>query len=68
MNHLRLLVLGLALLAALCPARAADDFLDRLGEHLTLATPDGKGAGRVSGLLDLEQYVFPHPAPGLLFA
>lgn len=64
----RFLALGFALLAAQGPVSAADDFLDRLGEHLTLATPDGTGAVRVSGLLDLEQYVFPHPAPGLLFA
>ncbi|MFO1449439.1 MAG: hypothetical protein U1F61_14895 [Opitutaceae bacterium] len=66
MKGVSILPLVFALLAV--SSRAADDFFDRLGENLTFVSPGGAGAARLSGTLDLEHYVFPHPAPGLVFA
>jgi len=60
--------LFLGLLAGLTSLRATEDFWDRLAERLTVAAPQGEWAARFSGTLDLEQYVFPHPAPGLIVA
>jgi hypothetical protein len=56
----------LALLALGGLARASDEWLDRLEEKLTLATPNAAIRARVSGLLDLEEYAYSGAAPGLI--
>lgn len=58
-------VFGFALSPAL---HAADDWLDRLDEALTLSACDGRVRSRLSGLLNLEGYAFNQPAPGLIFS
>lgn len=42
------------------------DLFDRLDEALSLSTRDGTVRARLSGLLDLENYDFEHPASGLI--
>ena len=63
-------------LAAIClaactasSARAAtmDDRFDKLDQALTLSLFDGGLRTRLSGLIDLEAYSLPQPAPGLIF-
>jgi hypothetical protein len=44
----------------------AQDFLDRLDQHLTLSAFDDQFRTRLSGTLDLEFYTFDLPAPGLI--
>lgn len=56
------------LLAAATRAFAADDFLDRVDQALTLSIFDDQVRTRVSGLLDLEYYHYPQPPPGLIRA
>jgi hypothetical protein len=56
----------LALLALGGMACASDEWLDRLDEKLTLATPEGALRARVSGLLDLEEYAWSGAAPALI--
>jgi hypothetical protein len=58
-------IFGLALTPV---AQAADDWLDRLDEALTVSAFDGRVRARVSGLLNLEAYAFNQPAPGLIFS
>lgn len=63
----RALWLGtLALLLAAGPLRAFDEWLDQLGEKLTIRAFDGRLRARLSGTLDLEGYAFHRPAPGLI--
>lgn len=52
-----------------CPLAAsrADDWLDRLSDALTVSAFDGNVRLHLSGLLDLEGYRLPEPAPGLFF-
>src|SRR5690606_24113991 len=37
------------------------------GERLSAGTADGAFGARISGLLDLETYFLPRPAPGLVY-
>jgi hypothetical protein len=56
-------------LVALTATRlAADDFLDRLDEALTMNAFDGNVRARLSGLFDLEVYRLELPPPGLIDA
>jgi hypothetical protein len=61
----------LAILLALAGTRAAagfepDEWLDQLGEKLTLSTPDGQVRAKLGGLIDLDAYHFGQPPPGLI--
>ncbi len=47
------------------PARAADEFFDRLGDALTISVPDASMRARLSGTVELEGYRTQTPAPGL---
>ena len=47
---------------------AAEDFLDRLDEKLTISTFHDQVRARLSGMVDLEFYHFDSPAPGLIFS
>ena len=60
------LFLTAALLAS-TPVASADDWLDRLDAALSVNAFDGNIRARFSGLADLEGYILPRPAPGLLF-
>jgi hypothetical protein len=56
----------LCFLALTVAAHAADDPLDRLDEMLEFSTLNNEVRARLSGLLDLEEYHFHQPAPGLI--
>ena len=61
-----------AICLAACTASAAraatmDDRFDKLDQALTLSLFDGGLRTRLSGLIDLEAYSLPQPAPGLIF-
>lgn len=56
------------LFGALAGARAADDFIDQLDEKLVVGRPEGAVRARLSGTLELEEYRYQRPAPGLLYA
>ena len=59
--------LAAAVLAWTLAVSQAEDWLDRLAPALTVSTADGGVRARLSGLADLEGYLLPRPAPGLLF-
>jgi len=59
-------ILSCCLAASVTCAGDTGDPLDRLGEALTFSTRDAKVRVRLSGMLDLEQYVVDDPAPALL--
>jgi hypothetical protein len=59
-------VLGCLFVAALSAAAQADDFLDQVDEALTFSAFQDNVRARFSGLLDLEEYHFQQPAPGLI--
>ena len=67
MKNVPRLLTALALLAAAPAAPAADEWLDRLSDALTVNAFDGNVRARFSGLIDLEGYRLPNPAPGLFF-
>ena len=48
-------------------ALATDDFLDRLGETLTISAFHDTVRARLRGTLDSELYFVDGPAPGLIF-
>ena len=48
-------------------ACGSDDFLDALDDNLKFSTSNGGVEGRISGLLDLEEYYVQQPAPGLIY-
>ena len=52
---------------ALAAACAAEDFLDRVDEALTISAFHDQVRARLSGTLDLEGYLLQQPPPGLLF-
>ncbi len=56
------------LLASVMRSLSAQDFLDQLDQALTISAFDDKVRARASGLLDLEYYHYPQPAPGLIEA
>jgi hypothetical protein len=61
--------LGLLAFAVLLGARSASaqDFFDTVGDDLKFGTANGVVAGKISGLLDLEEYYVQQPAPGLIY-
>lgn len=61
------LLAGFALLPALLRA-AADDWVDRVDEALSVSTLSDEIRARLSGSFELEQYHFQQPAPGLIDA
>ena len=54
-------------IAAASFASAADDWLDKLDDFLTVSAFDDRVRLRLSGTLDIEAYALPQPSPGLLF-
>lgn len=60
------LLIGLVALAA--GRLEAEDLLDRADEVLTFTAFEDKVRARVSGLIDLEEYCYRQPAPGLIFS
>jgi hypothetical protein len=54
-------------LALAATARGAEDFVDQLGEVLSVTSAQGGAGARLSGTLDLEGYFLPSPAPGLIY-
>ena len=46
---------------------SVDEVFDKLDQALTVSLGDGKVRMRLSGLIDLEAYSLPQPAPGLIF-
>jgi len=67
---LRFGLLVFACLAFLLPdrsARAQDDFLDSVSDHLHFSAYNGYVSARLSGLLDLEEYYVVQPPPGLVY-
>jgi hypothetical protein len=59
---------GLFLAGCAVAARGAEDFMDQVGEDLTMSSANGGVSARISGTLDLEGYFFPSPPPGLIFS
>ncbi len=49
-------------------AASAQDFLDNLGDHLKFNAANGAIAGKLSGLVDFDQYYVQQPAPGLIYS
>ncbi len=65
---LPLAALGLAACAGSSACAASvDELFDKFDQALTLSLADGKVRIRLSGLMDLEAYSLPQPAPGLIF-
>ena len=60
--HLAALVLASAPFAS-----AADDWLDKLDDLLTLNLANDQVRARISGTIDLEAYSLPQPTPGLFY-
>lgn len=57
----------LAAVALVPPARAVEEFFDRLEQRLTVHGGQGGAMrARLSGTLDFEGYVFDQPAPGFI--
>ena len=65
MRAFRLIALSLAFA---CTEVVAQDFLDQLGERLTITAFDDQLRVRFSGTLDLEYYNYSQPPPGVIFA
>jgi hypothetical protein len=64
----RSVVLFAALACAGLPvASAAEEYFDRLGQALSVSTPDGNIRARLSGTVDLEAYHLPSPAPAFFY-
>ncbi len=61
-------IIGLGLLGFVLPQLAAQEFMDRLDEALTITLGNDNIRARLSGLLDLEQYYFTPEAPGLIYS
>jgi hypothetical protein len=58
---------GLLFFTWLTQARALDDFLDRLGETLTINAFEGQFRAQLRGTLDFEFYHLDGPAPSLIY-
>lgn len=63
---LRLLAGLLGAVSLAGAARGTEEFLDRLDDALSVNSPAGTVRARLSGTLDVEQYQFSSPPPGLL--
>src|ERR1700733_4828387 len=61
------LLMALAFLLVARTARAEDDFLDSVDDHLKFSAFNGSVVGRIGGLLDLEEYFVQQPPPGLIY-
>lgn len=61
-------ILGFGVVAFMASRLAAEDFLDRVDEALTVTAFHDKVRARLSGLIDLEGYYFQQPPPGLIYA
>jgi len=48
-------------------AKADDDFIDSLDDNLKFSAENGYVTGRISGLLDIEEYYVQQPAPGFIY-
>ena len=64
MNPGRIIACCLVALPAI--ARGADEWLDRVDDALTTAAWNDTVRLRLSGAVDLEEYEFDRPAPGLI--
>lgn len=53
-------------LSGLANACASDEWLDRVGDALTVSAAQDHFRAKLSGIVDLEAYEFSRPAPGLL--
>ncbi len=60
--------LGFGAACGCAPAASSDALFDRLDDFLTVKVLHGSVRARVSGLIDLEAYSLPQPAPGLIFS
>lgn len=58
------IVLAFLFIARVAPAQ---DFLDAVDDHMKFSAFNGYVTGRMSGLLDIEEYYVQQPAPGLIF-
>ncbi|HEY0257315.1 MAG TPA: hypothetical protein VGC39_07725 [Candidatus Methylacidiphilales bacterium] len=58
---------AMTLLILFPAARASDDFFDSVDDHLKFSALNGAVEGRISGLLDLEEYYVQQPSPGLVY-
>ena len=61
-------IFGFFFFACLNEARALDDFLDRLGETLTINAFEGQFRAQLRGTLDLELYHLDGPGPSLIYS
>lgn len=61
------LLLLLASLAGACTRTQAQEWLDRMGDHLSFSSEDGLWRGNLSGWLDGELYYSTPNPPGLIF-
>src|SRR4051794_27924075 len=65
---------GVALLSLMLVAggamtvRAEDEVIEQIKKFLTVSVFDGAFRVRLSGMIDLEDYQYEHPAPGLLYS
>ena len=60
-------LLCFSLAAWVTTAAGMDDWLDRVDEALTLSADHDRMRARLSGSVDLEDYAFHGPAPGLIY-
>jgi hypothetical protein len=60
-------IIWISILALTPAAVRGEDFMDRLGDKLTVSGFDDQVRFRLSGLLDIEYYDFSGDAPGLIF-
>lgn len=60
------LLLSALLGASAAPLRATEDIFERVEQALTWSASDAQVRSRLSGLVDLEGYVFSRPVPGVL--
>jgi hypothetical protein len=68
MSRLRSMLCLAVAFAGARSARATDEWLDRLGDALTVSALQDQFRAKLSGVFDLEGYDFSQPAPALLHA
>jgi hypothetical protein len=67
-RSIRRRVAGFCFVTLAAARLAAQDFLDRVDDALTVTAFHDQVRARLSGLIDLEGYYFQQPAPGLIYA
>ncbi len=67
MRHPLARLTALFLLAGAATTAIAEDYIERLGDFLTVSAFDGAFRVRLSGTLDLEGYHLQQPSPGLIY-